>query len=376
MDPEDVRTRDARTASPRARRWRGRIFALAVVLVPLVPLAGGSWLPAGMRAMAAGRPANPHGKFQGECSLCHSAEGWKPAVISKQFDHAKYGFPLTRAHTATPCASCHVKLDFTAAAARCASCHADPHLGELGLDCARCHGERSFVDRARMRRAHDFTLFPLSGGHSTIDCVDCHPPVGQGQSQYVGVSADCAGCHRDDYDATTDPAHGPSGFPLDCADCHSPRSWRGPRFDHANTRFPLTGAHVPLPCASCHADGVYKGKDPSCVSCHRSEYDATADPSHAALGFPLACESCHNTTRWDGAQFEHATYFPIYSGAHAGRWAACSTCHTNPVNYATFTCLSCHPHDDRAVTDEKHSQQVGYVYDSPACYSCHPRGTH
>ncbi len=377
MNPDPVRPPGAPRASAGSRRWRGRILALAVVLVPLVPLVGGSWLPDGMRALAAGRPAHPHGSFKGDCALCHGAEGWKPAVISKRFDHAKYGFPLGKAHAATPCASCHVKLDFSAAAARCASCHADPHLGELGLDCARCHGERSFVDRARMRRAHDFTLFPLNGGHATIDCADCHPPTAQGRSQYVGVSPDCARCHRAEYDATTNPSHGPSGFPLDCADCHTPRSWRGARFDHAGTRFPLTGAHVPLPCASCHADGVYRGKDPSCVSCHRAEYDATADPSHVALGFPVACEGCHSTTNWDGARFDHdARYFPIYSGAHNGRWAACSTCHTNPSNYATFTCLSCHPHDDRAVTDEKHSEQAGYVYDSPACYSCHPRGTH
>jgi hypothetical protein len=228
-----------------------------------------------------------------------------------------------------------------------------------------------------MRRAHDFTLFPLTGGHSAIDCAECHPPVAQGKSQYVGVSPECVACHRAAYDATTDPPHGPAGFPLDCTDCHSPRAWIPARFDHAGTRFPLTGAHVPLPCEACHGDGVWKGKDPACVSCHRAEYDATTDPPHAGLGFPVTCENCHNTTDWGQGRFDHdGQYFPIYSGTHAGRWSACSTCHTNPTNYATFTCLSCHPHSDRPGTDDKHSEVAGYQYDSPACYSCHPRGTH
>lgn len=361
------------TAAGRARR---RATAAAIALVPFVALALGADLPERMRALAVERPAHPHGKFRGECGLCHGAEGWKPAVISKQFDHSKFGFRLAGAHAAAPCASCHVTLDFSTTASRCASCHEDPHLGELGLDCARCHGDRSFLDRARMRRAHQFTTFPLSGAHAMIDCAECHPPTAQGQPRFVAARAECVTCHRADFLATTDPAHGPAGFPVDCAACHTSRSWRGARFDHAGTRFPLTGAHRALPCAACHGDGVWRGKDPSCVSCHRPEYDATTDPQHASLGFPLACESCHGTSTWSGGRFDHDAMFPIDSGPHAGRWASCATCHTNPANYSVFTCLSCHPHADRAGTDDHHSEVAGYAYDSQACFNCHPRGRH
>ncbi|HET9039456.1 MAG TPA: hypothetical protein VFN40_04765, partial [Gemmatimonadales bacterium] len=64
---------------------------------------------------------------------------------------------------------------------------------------------------------------------------------------------------------------------------------------------------------------------------------------------------------------------PIYSGAHAGRWASCATCHTNAANFQAFTCLTCHEHA-KSTMDSKHSGRSGYVYDSQACYSCHPRG--
>ena len=365
------------TAEPvRDRRRRRWAAAAAIGLVPFLALAFGDGLPGRRAAQAVDRPANPHGSFQGECGQCHGPAGWKPAVIARTFDHAKFGFPLTGAHAAAPCTGCHVTLDFRQAPARCASCHEDPHFGELGLDCSRCHGERSFVDRARMRRAHQLTGFPLTGGHALLDCDDCHPPAPQGRPRFVGTRAECIVCHRTDYEATQNPPHGPAGFPLDCARCHSPRTWTGARFDHAGTRFPLTGAHRTLPCAACHGDGTWKGKDPACVSCHRAEYDGTTDPPHGALAFPTTCESCHGTTTWDGARFDHDAFFPIDSGAHAGRWASCATCHTNPAQYSTFTCLSCHPHADRAETDAKHREVAGYLYDSPSCYACHPRGRH
>jgi hypothetical protein len=113
------------------------------------------------------------------------------------------------------------------------------------------------------------------------------------------------------------------------------------------------------------------------VSCHQADYDGTTDPNHAAAQFATACETCHGTTTFAGARFDHDTEnFPIYSGAHAGKWSNCATCHTDPNNFAVFTCLSCHPHSDRAKTDGNHSGVNGYSYASNACYGCHPRGRH
>lgn len=490
-----------------------RALALWITTLPLIALT----------SVAAIRPRveNPHGSFKEECALCHDARGWKPARVSSKFDHSKYGFPLTGAHSTSNCTGCHQNLEFKQSKFLCASCHEDTHRGEMGSDCARCHSARSFVDRAPMVRAHQLTRFPLTGSHAALDCESCHRGVAQGRMQFVGTRAECqschmpdyqatrspdhraagmptdcaqchrplnwaangfdhdrtqfpltgahrtaacmqchsdrvfagkstacASCHQGDYNATTSPAHASAGFPTQCQSCHSTNAWIPGTFDHNATQFPLTGAHRGATCLECHSDRVYAGKSTACVSCHQSEFDATTAPPHRSAGFPnqcqschttnawlpgtfdhnatrfpltgahraancsschgdnvyagkstqcdachhsdylgatnpnhsgagfsLACQSCHGTTAWSPSTFNHdASWFPIYSGTHAGRWTQCSSCHQVATNFTSFNCLACHPHSDRAQTDAHHQGRSGYSYDSAACYRCHPRG--
>ena len=364
-----------RRASLARALWVCLVIAVAAAAA-LAPDIAGSGTP---KSKPPSGSSNPHGKFRDDCRLCHRADAWSPARIDRAFDHEKRsGFALRGAHAAARCQSCHASLDFSGGpGAQCASCHEDPHRGELGGDCARCHTSRSFIERTGMVRAHAFTQFPLTGAHAALDCEMCHEMAPQGHARFVGTDAACQSCHAIDYRATRDPPHLAAGFPLECQICHTPMTWRSARFDHSGTAFPLTGAHRGVACAGCHGDGVYRGKSAACASCHRGDYDRTSDPPHAGAGFPLTCESCHNTTTWSGARFDHDTSnFPIYSGRHAGLWSSCTTCHNVPQNYSAFTCFSCHPHNDRAKTDGDHSGRAGYVYDSAACYSCHPRGTH
>jgi hypothetical protein len=391
--------------------------------------------------------ANPHGDYQEDCSLCHRADGWKPARISPKFDHEKFGVALAGAHASVKCTQCHTSLDFAMAPTACVDCHADVHNGELGTDCARCHGTRSFIDRHDQVRLHRMTRFPLAGAHITLDCEMCHRLSSPDALTWVntptdcqschmndynattnpnhasaGFSQDCASCHNEqtwqrvgfdhsatdfpltgahvavacerchvggvfggtptacischqnDYDATNDPAHGAAGFSTDCIQCHTTSGWTGANFNHANTNFPLTGAHVSVPCANCHVGGVYTGIPTNCVSCHQNDYDTTTNPAHAAANFTTDCVQCHTTTRWSGATFDHTPWFPIYSGTHAGRWTNCNECHANAASYADFTCLSCHPHSDQQQTDSSHRGENGYSYTSQACYTCHPQG--
>ncbi len=111
-----------------------------------------------------------------------------------------------------------------------------------------------------------------------------------------------------------------------------------------------------------------------CVGCHQDDYD-TAEPDHVGAGFGTNCTQCHNTERWEDAIYlEHdPLYFPIFSGAHQGEWASCTECHEVPDDFAVFTCLTCHEHN-QADMDEKHKEEQDYVYDSPACLDCHPDG--
>jgi Zn finger protein HypA/HybF involved in hydrogenase expression len=352
---------------------RAALLVSVIVLVVSAMYGHSSGSIVRIAAAADEPPGDPHGNYQEDCELCHSDEGWKPARISKKFDHGRF-VPLAGAHAAVSCTQCHKSLDFAMAPAACVDCHADVHNGELGTDCARCHGMRSFVDRNDQIRLHRVTRFPLSGAHVTLDCEMCHALAAPDAYTYVNTPSECSSCHTADYRGTTDPDHESVGFPTDCMHCHDQVSWSRARFEHAGTGFPLTGAHVPLVCERCHVGGVFGGLSSACVSCHQGDYDTTNDPAHAAAGFSTDCAQCHTTRGWGGANFNHTALFPIYSGAHAGKWSSCGTCHVNAASYADFSCFGCHPHSDQAKTDEKHAGMNGYSYDSNACYSCHPNG--
>ena len=140
----------------------------------------------------------------------------------------------------------------------------------------------------------------------------------------------------------------------------------GASFDHNLTGFPLTGAHVATACAACHGDGVYKGKSKLCVSCHQTEYNGTTNPPHVASGFPTTCETCHSTTNWTGATFNHnSTNFPL-TGAHQA--VACNACHGDGVYKGKSTlCVSCHQTDYNNTTDPAHAA-AGFA---TTCETCH-----
>ena len=306
--------------------------------------------------------------FSTRCESCHNTTSWDGA----QFDHGLTSFPLTGAHTTVTCQQCHTNGRYAGTPTDCAACHLEdynqtssPNHAAAGFptDCSLCHSTAQWPGATF---DHSHTGFPLTGAHATQSCQQCHV-----NGQYAGLSAECAACHQDAYNATQNPNHAAAGFPLDCSLCHSTAQWSGAVFDHSQTRFPLTGSHRSVACASCHVNGTYRGTPTDCFACHRQEYETVTDPNHAAAGFPTTCATCHNTSHWSGASFDHR--FPIYHGKHKGKWQTCADCHTNPANYASFTCLNCHAHE-KAKMDDKHKHVNGYVYDSPSCLSCHPNG--
>lgn len=322
-----------------------------------------------------------HGEMGNECGRCHGARSFVdrgPMVRMHQLTK----LPLSGSHAAIDCESCHKgrsagQMQFVGTQAECRSCHmaqyqsarSPDHVASgFPLECQTCHSALGWTPA---RFNHDASRFPLTGAHRAAACTDCHT-----NGRYAGTPVDCIACHQLDYDGAT-PNHAASQFvPSACTSCHSTSWFKPSTFDHAARGFALTGAHARALCSSCHGDGVYAGKPTACISCHQSEYDG-ATPNHAAAGFtPSACVTCHGTNTWSGATFNHdGSWFPIYSGRHRGTWSDCQTCHTNPNRYTDFTCLSCHPHDNKTETDGHHNGQSGYSYTSAACYRCHPRGT-
>lgn len=317
-------------------------------------------------ALPAQTVANPHGTSVGPCASCHTADGWRPARISRDFRHAEATFPLDGAHARTVCTACHASLDFAKVQRTCAQCHRDVHNAQLGAECGRCHTTRSFVDQTNLKRMHELTRFPLRGAHQTLTCESCHGAARPGQAQYAGKPTTCIGCHSAAYRQTRTPDHQAAQFPQDCTLCHTATAWRGATFDHATTRYPLEGSHRAVSCQGCHRDGVFRGKPTACVACHQGDYNWTKTPPHAVSGFPTTCATCHTITKWTNSTFDHGkTAFPL-AGAH--RASTCAACHGDNVYKGKSTaCVSCHQKDYNGSKNPPHST-LGY---STACQACH-----
>lgn len=319
--------------------------------------------------------------FSTICTDCHSTAGWG----SSKFDHtaASGGFALLGAHSTLRCSSCHetpsFKSKFPAASDQdCYTCHTNDYNrahGNSGFPttCTDCHNVKSWGD-AHFDHAAVSNGFELLGSHKKLECSSCHELPSYKTKFPAKSDQDCYTCHTADYNR----AHGSSGFPTTCTDCHNVNTWGDAEFDHAavSNGFELLGAHKNIQCTSCHVLPSYDVKfhpanDQDCYSCHETDYQN----AHSGTGFATTCTDCHSIDTWDNATFKDhdSQFFPIYSGTHRGTWTSCQTCHSDPSNYKTFTCLSCHAHD-KSTTDAHHTEVSGYSYVSTACYSCHPSG--
>jgi hypothetical protein len=307
------------------------------------------------------------------CTNCHTTAGWTTAA----FDHSTTAFPLQGAHTVPPrtCTDvgCHAGGNYTTLPTTCYGCHTTDYnntailgfypdnppnhaMANFPTTCTTCHNTSTWTAATFNHN----TFFSLTNAHAVppLTCVNslCH--VG---GNYTTVPTACSGCHLADYNSTatiggTIPNHVSAQFPLDCTQCHDTIAWADAVFNHNNTPFPLTGAHMvpPRTCADvgCHSTGNYTTLPTTCYGCHTTDYNNTSTPgfypdnppAHAAANFPTTCVTCHNTTTWTGATFNHATFFPL-TNAHAVPPLTCvnSLCHVGG-NYTTVptACSGCH----------------------------------
>jgi len=271
-------------------------------------------------------PSHVASNFPQTCESCHSVSVWSDATYPHDF------FPLSGGHAGPTCQECHISGTYEAIPTDCISCHpqdyqeAPNHLdNNYPLTCEDCHTITTWLGA---EFSHD--LFPLSGGHGGVSCVDCHT-----SGTYGTIPADCASCHQADYQAAT--GHVSSGFPLTCEQCHTTATWLNATFDHA--LFPLSGGHGGVSCVDCHTSGTYGTIPADCNSCHQADYQAA--PGHVSSGFPTTCEQ-HNTTVWPDATFDHS-FFQL-TGGHNG--VTCEQCHTSGT-YGTLPtdCVFCHQVD-------------------------------
>jgi hypothetical protein len=307
--------------------------------------------------------------FPQTCKDCHTTNpGWKPT----SFNHNM--FPLTLGHSVPKCSDCHIAGNFTTTPIDCYACHQQDYLATtdpnhktsaFSITCTDCHTNNP----GWKPTTFNHTAFPLTLGHATPKCSDCH--IG---GNYSTTSPDCYSCHQQDFLSTTDPNHTTSGFAHTCKDCHSTSpGWKPATFSH--TSFPLTLGHAGPSCNDCHK-GNYTTTSTDCYACHQANFNATVNPNHRTLSFSITCTQCHTTNPdWKPAKFlAHDTQFPIYSGKHQGEWSSCTDCHKNVTNYALFSCIDCHEHNKTDMDREHVGEVSGYSWVSTECLRCHPRG--
>ena len=287
-----------------------------------------------------------------DCRTCHVADSWQNA----RFDHNRLTkFVLAGAHVNLACTSCHVGGKFQGTPADCFSCHAadfarttNPNHVAAGFprDCSLCHTSITWQGAKFDHTA--LTRFPLTGKHVAVTCTQCHAG-----GVFKGTPTACSGCHLKDYDRTVNPNHRQANFPQQCEACHTTAAWQGAKFDHNLSKFPLTGKHTSVACASCHVNNVFTGLGTECVTCHLKDWQATKNPAHQTAGFSQNCQSCHTTTQWLGAKFDHnATKFPL-TGKHTA--VTCASCHVNNQFAGLATaCSSCHIKDYQAAKSINH----------------------
>ena len=272
--------------------------------------------------------------------------------------------PLIEGHAKleNDCGQCHEKFQRQSQPKLCLDCHKDifadrtQSRGFHGrdknaatTDCKHCHTDHKgrttdIVQLDRELFNHTATNFPLKGAHASVRCEGCHAP----KEKFRKAASTCIACHR-----AIDPHKGNLGTA--CETCHNEENWRRTTtFDHAKTKFPLTGAHRDVTCAACHAGEKYKGVGVTCNSCH-----AIQDKHSGRYG--QKCETCHASTKWTAISFNHdkATKFPL-RGKHAT--TKCDTCHKADLyrDKLATNCAACHKKDD------PHKGQLG-----PNCEKCH-----
>jgi hypothetical protein len=227
-----------------------------------------------------------------------------------------------------------------------------------------------------LTRERHVPYFPIddSSPHNGEACESCHP------SSDSFAAFTCLSCHDHSAEIAAIRHENVTGYKYEstaCLSCH-PTGGEAPisAHDHSAKFFPIeTGKHAALGCGDCHQDADTH-ETFTCVSCHPHAPDVAAMRHAFITGFVYeskACLTCH-PTGGDAAisvPDHSAKFFPIETGKHAG--LQCKDCHDNPADASSITCLSCHAHSPE-VAAMRHENITNFVYSTPSCMNCHPKG--
>jgi hypothetical protein len=234
--------------------------------------------------------------FSQDCSTCHflNAFEWNGAGFNHNY------FPLVDGHSIPKCADCHKGASYTDAKPDCFSCHQADYMATANpkhsasnfpTDCSQCHSLAPGWKPATF----DHSFFPLTLGHASVNCVDCH--VG---GNYTSTPKDCYSCHQTDYNNTTNPNHKTLVFSTVCTSCHNTNpGWTPASYaQHDSQSFPIySGRHKGTwsTCTQCHANPANYA-DFTCLSCHEHNKTSMDSKHRGESGYSYtssACLHCH-----------------------------------------------------------------------------------
>jgi len=301
------------------------------------------------------------------CDMCHVGGDWS-SDVGQNFDHTITSYVLEGSHADISCRNCHSgstlpdKHNFDQVTTECGSCHKDIHNDLWGDDCERCHSPDSWT-LSTQNQNHDLSNFPLRGPHRSLSCESCHLDNPRSDAT---LPLDCLGCHADEYYAATNPSHQLLQLSLDCEVCHAAqdRIWSKSSFNHNVTGYFLLGMHAEASCSTCHTQRVDNTPN-TCVGCHMPEFEASTQPPHLAEGFPLDCETCHDSFTWNSSFLHEQTGF-LLEGAHEN--SICSDCHAEQ-NFSNTpeTCAGCHINEFNSTSLPPHTDAEF----EETCDDCH-----
>ena len=211
---------------------------------------------------------------------------------------------------------------------------------KLGNRCGACH------------------TAPWSSQTMADKCMACHKDISAEISGKTGlhgallstVKPTCGGCHPDHRGANATLTELTGSFSAGM---------------HNSFAFKLTGKHATIPCSACHANAKslqdFQKTPQDCNSCH-----GKSDPHKGSFG--TQCGSCHNTSGWGGASFNH-DIFPVNHGTDK-QASTCQTCH--PSGTTTYTCFGCHEHTQSNVVGQHEGKSLSQLTN---CIQCHKGGS-
>jgi hypothetical protein len=257
----------------------------------------------------------------------------------------------------------------------------------------------------------------LTTAHAKLEgmsnCTQCHDLGNK------VTNAKCLACHKEIQTLIGQKRgfHASSAVKAqDCFKCHSEHHGRNfemvrfdeKAFDHAQTGYPLKGAHKPLDCRKCHTPDkiqvtelrsrakTFLGLGQACLSCHDDRHQGTMSKDcsqchtmdawkpasafdHDRTDFKLRgghvavdCKECHAVTTRNGKEFQafgdvpHADCKACHSDPHNGHFVnACAQCHTDQ----SFSAFKGKDHFDHDVT---HFKLLGR-HRNVDCFECHTR---